>query len=78
LKRNKNSFETINDFRDKYGPIYTVWLGPSPMVVINDLEYAKEAFAVRNSDIAGRVMLNMRKKKLSQIFHLNLFVLIIN
>ncbi len=63
MTRNKNSFETINDFGKKYGPIYTVWFGPSPSVVVHDLEYAKEAFAIRNSDIAGRVMLGFRKQK---------------
>jgi hypothetical protein len=38
-------------------------MGLTPMVIINDLEYAKEAFTVRKSEIAGRMKLNIRMKK---------------
>ena len=53
----------MDDYRHKYGPIYTLWMGLTPMVIINDLEYAKEAFTVRKSDIAGRMKFDLRMKE---------------
>lgn len=61
--KNKNSFEVMGDFRHKYGPIYTIWIGLNPMVIVNDLEYAKDAFTVRKSEIAGRMQLDLRMKE---------------
>ena len=53
----------MGDYRHKYGPIYTIWMGLSPMVIINDLEYAKEAFIVKRNEISGRMELNIRMKE---------------
>ncbi|CAG2105844.1 unnamed protein product [Medioppia subpectinata] len=35
-----------------YGPVYTIWIGPWPFVIICDLDLAKEAFA--KVDFSGR------------------------
>ncbi|CAG2102532.1 unnamed protein product [Medioppia subpectinata] len=36
----------------KYGPVFTIWLGPKPQVMITDIDLAREAF--RKNDMAGR------------------------
>ena len=36
----------------KYGPVVTIWLGTKPVVVINDIDIARDAF--RRNEIAGR------------------------
>ena len=38
-------------------------MGLTPMVIINDLEYAKEAFTVKRNEIAGRLQLDLRMKE---------------
>ena len=50
----KNTFEHFIDFSKVYGPIYTFWIGNMPMVMIHDLEIAKEAFLDIINEIAGR------------------------
>ncbi|CAG2102534.1 unnamed protein product, partial [Medioppia subpectinata] len=37
---------------EKYGPVFTIWLGPKPQVMITDIDLAREAF--RKNDMAGR------------------------
>ena len=36
----------------KYGPVVTFWLATKPVVVISDIDIARDAF--RRNDIAGR------------------------
>ena len=36
----------------KLGPVYTMWFGNEPMVVITDIDIARDLF--RKNDIAGR------------------------
>ena len=53
----------MGDYRHKYGPIYTLWMGLTPMVIINDLEYAKDAFTVKKGEIAGRIQADISMKE---------------
>lgn len=49
-----NQFVTIANLEPKYGPVFTVWMGTTPMVFISDLELIKEAFNSRNNEFMGR------------------------
>ena len=37
---------------NKYGPVFTLWVGPKPYVFIQDLDLAKEAF--NKNEFTGR------------------------
>ena len=50
----KNSFQEFIDLSKVYGPLYTFWMGPKPMVMIHDLKIGKEAFLDKKNEIAGR------------------------
>jgi len=50
----ENVFKTIHDLAYKYGPIFTIWAGNNPMVVISDLEIVKQAFNSKNNEFNGR------------------------
>ena len=40
------------DLKDKYGPVVTFWIGPSPLVFLFNLEQTKEAF--KKGEFSGR------------------------
>ncbi|KAM6926509.1 cytochrome P450 2F2-like isoform 1-T2 [Lycodopsis pacificus] len=47
----------LNDFerlRKTYGNVYSIFLGPKPVVVINGMKTIKEAFVAKGVDFAGR------------------------
>ena len=54
-----NTFEQFLNLSKSYGPIFTFWMGPVPMVIISDLEVAKEAFVDKKNEIAGRPQLEI-------------------
>ena len=49
-----NTFEQFLNLSKSYGPIFTFWMGPAPMVIISDLDVAKEAFLDKKNEVAGR------------------------
>ena len=42
----------LEEVADKYGPVFTLWLGNMPLVLISDIDIGREAF--RKNDFAGR------------------------
>ena len=49
-----NQFITISKLHKKYGPVFTLWLGNTPSVVISDVEIVKKAFNSKNNELMGR------------------------
>ncbi|KJH41631.1 hypothetical protein DICVIV_12397 [Dictyocaulus viviparus] len=46
----KSFDEVFQSWRKRYGPVFTVWIGPIPLVMVSDLESIKKYF-VQNSDL---------------------------
>ena len=44
--------EVLEGVANKYGPVFTMWLGPEPMVIVSDIDIGREVF--RKNDFAGR------------------------
>ena len=49
-----NLFITISDLHKKYRPVFTIWFGNTPSVVISDVEIVKKAFNSKNNELMGR------------------------
>ena len=47
-------FQTIAEVGKPYGPVFTMFLGTMPSVIITSLEAGQEAFRDRKIDFAGR------------------------
>ncbi|XP_077780435.1 cytochrome P450 2C20-like isoform X1 [Podarcis muralis] len=47
-------YKFYTKFIDKYGPIFTVWIGPKPIVVICGYETMKDAFVNHAEEFGGR------------------------
>jgi hypothetical protein len=54
FKQQRHVHEVILDLREKFGPIFTIWFGPKPMVIITELEIAQQAFRDKKIDFNGR------------------------
>ncbi|KAL3110018.1 hypothetical protein niasHT_015621 [Heterodera trifolii] len=52
----KNRYNKFKEWTQKFGPIYTVWLGELPVVVFTDFEMIKQCFT--KDEFAGRNFLN--------------------
>ncbi|KAG9440735.1 hypothetical protein H6P81_020900 [Aristolochia fimbriata] len=46
--------ETLGDFADKHGSLYTIWIGLHRVVVVNSWEMAKECLATNDRVLASR------------------------
>ncbi len=46
---------TIQDLTKKYGSVFTLWLGNSPLVLINDLDLVKQGFNSKGNELNDRV-----------------------
>jgi len=57
-KTKVNQFITINELHKTYGPVFTLWLGTSPMVVISDYNLIKKAFNSKDNELMGRIKTN--------------------
>ncbi|KAG9457095.1 hypothetical protein H6P81_001603 [Aristolochia fimbriata] len=44
----------LGDLADKYGPVFTIWVGIHRTVVVSNWELAKECFTVHDRALAGR------------------------
>lgn len=47
-------FRTLADMADKYGPIFTIHLGNSPVIVISNYDAVKECFTINDKSFAAR------------------------
>ncbi|KAJ8280686.1 hypothetical protein GJAV_G00057760 [Gymnothorax javanicus] len=43
-----------NELREKYGSVFTVWLGPKPVVILSGYETLKEALVDQGEEFGGR------------------------
>jgi cytochrome P450 len=46
---------TIQALAKKYGSVFTLWLGNSPLVLINDLDLVKQGFNSKGNELNDRV-----------------------
>ncbi|XP_053282380.1 cytochrome P450 2J6 [Pleuronectes platessa] len=50
----ENPLKDFERLRKKYGDVYSLFLGPKPMVILNGLSAIKEALVTKGTDFAGR------------------------
>ncbi|CAJ0575854.1 unnamed protein product, partial [Mesorhabditis spiculigera] len=50
-------YECFREWRKEYGPVYTYWLGPQPMVVVADYQTMKESIIKDGDKFADRATL---------------------
>ncbi|KAK2506505.1 LOW QUALITY PROTEIN: hypothetical protein MC885_002166, partial [Smutsia gigantea] len=55
--RTDATFQSFMKLREKYGPVFTVYMGPRPVVVLCGHEAVKEALVDRADEFSGRVAL---------------------
>ena len=46
---------TFVEWAKKYGPMFTIWAGPTPIIVVNNYELNNEASIVKRNDFIERV-----------------------
>ncbi|CAG2111856.1 unnamed protein product, partial [Medioppia subpectinata] len=51
----------MNALHNTYGPVFTLWMGWTPMVIIGDYNLLKTAFNFKNNDIMGRPKTRVNK-----------------
>ncbi|XP_035239653.1 cytochrome P450 2M1-like [Anguilla anguilla] len=49
-------FQTRKQFSEKYGSVFTVWLGPKPVVVLSGYQTIKEALLNQGEEFSGRAI----------------------
>ena len=69
LRIKTNACNQITKWSKEYGPIYTIWIGSKPFVIISDLKMANEAFLVKRNAIAGRPYISYCKYKTVEIWN---------
>ncbi|XP_062977592.1 cytochrome P450 2C20-like [Elgaria multicarinata webbii] len=55
-------YKSYNKLIDKYGPIFTVWMGPTPVVVLCGYEVVKDAFLDHAEEFGGHPAIPIRDK----------------
>jgi hypothetical protein len=58
----KCTHESFSEMREKYGDVFTFWVGSHPCVFIFDLDIAKETF--NKAIFSGRPEFNMSMKRI--------------
>ncbi|CAC5406247.1 unnamed protein product [Mytilus coruscus] len=61
--------EIFGKFTKKYGPVFTVSLGPYQMVVLNDINSVTEALVKSKADFANRPFIHSGMKRLDTIIY---------
>ncbi|KAH7709572.1 Protein CYP-33C9 [Aphelenchoides avenae] len=51
-------YEAFNQWRKKYGPVYTYWVGEKPVVAVTDFKLIQETFVKDGDTYAGRYLWN--------------------
>ncbi|XP_054157487.1 steroid 17-alpha-hydroxylase/17,20 lyase-like [Oppia nitens] len=54
FRTKENQFLIINSMHKTYGPVFTIWLGTTPMVVVSDYKLSKEAFNSKGNELMGK------------------------
>ncbi|GMT36791.1 hypothetical protein PFISCL1PPCAC_28088, partial [Pristionchus fissidentatus] len=47
-------FQLMQDWKKKYGPVYTYWLGPYPIVTVNEINIVQEMFVQDGENYVDR------------------------
>ncbi|XP_014681878.1 PREDICTED: cytochrome P450 2M1-like [Priapulus caudatus] len=50
----KHPYLTLTELGKRYGPVFTVWLGPVPVIVLNSYDAIREAYVHRGADFMDR------------------------
>lgn len=44
----------LSNFAKKYGPIFTLWIGPTPLIFVNNYELTQEALVTKKNDFINK------------------------
>ncbi|KAJ8383912.1 hypothetical protein AAFF_G00213750 [Aldrovandia affinis] len=58
----KQPYNSYLEFSKKYGSVFTVWLGPKPVVVLSGYQTIKEALVNQGEEFSGRYIYPMLQK----------------
>ncbi|PYI35223.1 hypothetical protein BP00DRAFT_301137, partial [Aspergillus indologenus CBS 114.80] len=50
----RDSWRTLSTWHNQYGPIFTVWVGFHPVVIVGSVKCAKELFEQRGAIYSSR------------------------
>jgi hypothetical protein len=65
----KCTHESFSEMREKYGDVFTFWLGNRACVFIFDLDIAKETF--NKAIFSGRPDMKMSEKNIITCYHVS-------
>ncbi|XP_022256853.1 cytochrome P450 1A1-like [Limulus polyphemus] len=54
FRDNTPQFIKTAEWQKKYGPVFTMWMGGRPIVVVNNWDATREALIVRRNEVIGR------------------------
>ncbi|KAJ1108888.1 hypothetical protein NDU88_006258 [Pleurodeles waltl] len=55
-------YETFKELRKEYGPVFTIWMGSAPVVVLCDYDTVKDALVNHAEEFSGRHTLKSSEK----------------
>ncbi len=58
----------FDEYTQKYGKVFTIYFGSTPVVVLNDLDSIREALTTKSVDYAGRPPSTFGKNLLLHVF----------
>ena len=44
----------LSKLAKKYGPIFTLWIGPTPLIFVNNYELTQEALITKKNDFINK------------------------
>ena len=44
----------VSKLAKKYGPIFTLWIGPTPLIFVNNYELTQEALITKKNDFINK------------------------
>uniref|UniRef100_A0A1I7ZTC1 Cytochrome P450 n=1 Tax=Steinernema glaseri TaxID=37863 RepID=A0A1I7ZTC1_9BILA len=65
----KSNVDVMTEWKHKYGGVYTMWIGPTPMVLVCDFKTATDAFIKTGDAHAGRAKTFVFQKVRGMPYH---------